>query len=172
MILRSLTLGVCVCGLLGAASATMNQLNRTDRAFLKVAAETDMREAHEGRMAENKAAKQDVRAFGQQLVQDQSNSYGELLELGQKTGETIPRGINVRTDRTVEDLTHAKGAQFDRRFIQDEIRNDQQTIALFRREADHGQNPDVKAWAQKTLPTLQGHLQKAKQLDHAATHKG
>jgi putative membrane protein len=34
-------------------------------------------------------------------------------------------------------------------------------VAEFRRESKSGKNADLKAWAGKTLPTLEGHLKMA-----------
>jgi putative membrane protein len=36
-------------------------------------------------------------------------------------------------------------------------------VKAFQKEANSGKDPDVKAWATKTLPTLQEHQQQAKQ---------
>jgi putative membrane protein len=38
-------------------------------------------------------------------------------------------------------------------------------IADFQHEANNGRDPDVKAWASKTLPTLQEHLRIAQDTD-------
>jgi putative membrane protein len=38
-------------------------------------------------------------------------------------------------------------------------------VSLFERYGKGGDNPDLKAWASKTLPDLQGHLKMAQDLD-------
>lgn len=59
---------------------------------------------------------------------------------------------------------HLKGNSFDRAFAQDEVQSYKTAIAAFKKEADHGENPDVKAWAKKMIPTLEGHLETAEKL--------
>jgi putative membrane protein len=61
-------------------------------------------------------------------------------------------------------LESKQGADFDKAYIHDMVRDHEEDIAEFRREAQNGRDPDVKAWAQKTLPTLEQHLDNAKQV--------
>ncbi len=164
MITKNIVLGVCVCGMFGTAFAFADSLSTADKNFMKVAAETTMTEAHKGQMAENQASAQDVKDFGQKIAQDSSNAYSQLLNVATKTGESVPRGIDVRHNPDIGQLSHLKGTQFDRHFAQAEIRDYQRTIAEFKREAEHGQDSDVKAYASNTLPVLQADLQKAQEL--------
>jgi putative membrane protein len=58
-------------------------------------------------------------------------------------------------------LSKLSGAQFDRAYMQDMVKDHEEDVAEFQREANNGSDPDVKAFAGKTLPTLQSHLQSA-----------
>jgi len=157
---RLLSFTLCVgmfttCGLYAAS------LNSADRQFLIMAAKADMTEAHEGQMAETRAGRADVKELGKTLSQDHTESYERLTALAAKTGISIPKGINVSRDRTIEALARLKGTQFDRAFARDEVGAHRQAIAMFKREAEHGQDPDVKAYASKMVPVLEKHLQLA-----------
>lgn len=140
-------------------------LSSTDRAFLKSAADANMTEAHLGKMAQDRAADTGVKDFGQTLVQDHTKAYEELTVVANKTGESIPKGIDVRRNRAIEELTRQKGIGFDRRFVTHEIQDHRKTITEFKREAENGQNADIKAYAQKMIPTLEEHLRKAEELE-------
>jgi predicted outer membrane protein len=74
------------------------------------------------------------------------------------------KGIDVRKISTVEQLMKLKGKRFDHQFVQAEIRDHEKAIADFKRESQHGQDPDVKAYASKMIPILEGHLRQAKAL--------
>lgn len=147
--------------LLAAGVACAATLNTVDKQFLVTAAKTDMTEAHEGQMAESQASRADVKDFAKTLVDDHTASYTQLSALAAKTGVAIPKGINVAQNRTVVQLVHLKGDRFDRQFTSDEIAAYRQMLATFKREAQQGRDPDVKAYATKTIPTLQKELQLA-----------
>jgi putative membrane protein len=135
-----------------------------DRAFMQMAARANMTEAHIGQMAETQASESQVKDFGQTLIHDHTDAYTQLTALAAKTGESIPKGIDVRKISTVEQLMKLKGKRFDHQFVQAEIRDHEKAIADFKREAQHGQDPDVKAYASKMIPVLEGHLRQAKAL--------
>jgi len=113
----------------------------------------------------HKASDEGVKSFGQTLVQDHTEAYEELTAVASKTGESIPKGIDIRRDRAIEGLAREKRASFDRSFVRHEVQHHQRTIAEFKREAEKGQNAEVKAYAQKMIPTLEEHLHKAESLE-------
>jgi putative membrane protein len=135
-----------------------------DQAFMKMAAQSDMTEAHIGQMAANQASQSQVKDFGQKLTHDHTDAYAELAMLATKTGSSIPKGIDIRRISAVEQLKKLKGKKFDRQFVLEEIRDHEKAIVEFKREAQHGKDPDVKAYASKMIPVLQDHLSQAKAL--------
>jgi putative membrane protein len=138
-------------------------LSKTDARFMKMAAVTNMTEAHLGQMAEAQGAEQGVKDFGQKLSDDQTKAYEGLTEIANKTGERIPKAIGH--EATIAQLANLKGNRFDRAFLLDEVHAHRTAIAEFRNEARHGENADVKTWAQNMIPTLESHLQTAESLE-------
>ena len=148
----------CLAVLAAAGTARSASLNKADEQFLIMAAKTDMTEAHEGQIAENQAGGTDVKEFAKTLIQDHTESYQHLTELAAKTGVSIPKGIDTAKDRAIVQLAHLKGANFDRQFSRDEIAAHRQAVVVFKREAEHGQDAAVKAYAAKMVPVLEKHL--------------
>ena len=111
MILRRMTLhrilaaGSCAVLFGIPALAQSAKLNSSDKAFLRMAAVTNMTEAHLGEMAENMAAQSGIKDFGQTLAKDHTKAYQELAVLGTQLGQPIPKGINARRDQEIERLT-------------------------------------------------------------------
>ena len=161
---RILITGCCSILLTVPALAQSAKLSARDKAFLKMAAVTDMTEAHLGEMAEGKAAQSGVKDFAQTLAKDHTKAYEDLAVLDTKLGLTIPKGINVRRDRTVERLADLKGKRFDGQFLRDEVQDHERVLAVFKRESEHAQDPNVKAYATQALPTLEEHLREAEKL--------
>jgi putative membrane protein len=58
-------------------------------------------------------------------------------------------------------LTALSGPQFDRAFMQDQIKNHQEAIQLFQAEAQTGQDPRLRKYASDMLPMLYRNLQQA-----------
>jgi putative membrane protein len=167
----SVILGVGCLILSGsAAKAQTAKLSPADRQFISMVATTDMTEAHEGQVAENQANRADVKDFAKTLIQDHTESYSEIAQLAAKTGISIPTGINVAKNREIQQLVRLKGARFDQQFDRDEIQDHQRALAIFKREAAHGQDADVKAYAAKMIPVLEKHLNLAEQCAKQAKH--
>jgi len=66
--------------------------------------------------------------------------------------------------KDISRFSNLKGAAFDSAYTKDMVRDHQQDVADFQKEAQSGQDPALKAFAQKYLPTLQEHLQMAQAL--------
>jgi putative membrane protein len=160
----------CVLILSLPALAQTKAASNADKAFIKMAAEADMTEAHIGQMAENQSSQDDVKDFAQKLIHDHTDAYRQLTAVAVKTGDPIPTGIDVRKIAAVEQLMKLKGARFDHLFVQDEIRDHERAIAQFKREAEHGKDPEVKAYASKMIPILEDHLRLAQALAKPARH--
>jgi putative membrane protein len=163
MWIRTILPGACCFVLFTAGIAHGASLSSADKQFLVTAAQTDMTEAHEGEMAESQANRADVKDLGQTLVKDHTQSYGELSMLAAKTDVAIPKGINSGKIPSIQQLAHLKGARFDHQFATDEVAAHRHAIVVYKREAEHGEDADVKAYASKMVPVLEKHLQLAEQ---------
>ena len=57
------------------------------------------------------------------------------------------------------------GMDFDKAFMKQMVKDHEAAVKLFTRESERGTDADTKAFAAKTLPTLQNHLQMAKTMN-------
>jgi putative membrane protein len=171
---KSILTGLFCCAL-GAVPALAQKAGATamsDQQFIDFAAQTDMTEAHLGQAAANQAASQEVKDFAQILVTDHTTDYTQLGTIATKAGLTVPKGLDAQHDKMVAPFEKLKGAAFDHRFSREMVMGHTKAIAEYKREAQDAQNPDVKAYASQALPTLEKHLQTAKDLEKkpAAKH--
>lgn len=146
-------------------------LSTADKDFLMKAAKADMTEAHEGQMAEAQATSADVKSLGQTLDQDHTQNFQQLSALAAKLNFTLPAGINTAKIPAIAQMQRLKGSAFDKTFARDEVAGHKQAIAEFKHEADHATNPDVKAYAQQTVPVLEKHLSMAEQAEKSTMPK-
>ena len=73
--------------------------------------------------------------------------------------------MNAEDQATYDRLSRLTGAKFDRAYARDMVADHQKDIAAFKREANSGQNPDIKNFASQTLPTLEDHLKQAREME-------
>lgn len=130
-------------------------------AFVMKAAHGGLAEVKLGQLATEKALSADVKAFGQQMVDDHGKANDELKQLAASKGITLPTDLDATHQATYDRLSKLSGAEFDRAYMADMVKDHHEDVNEFRRESKSGSDPDVKAWAAKTLPTLEHHLQMA-----------
>jgi putative membrane protein len=139
----------------------------TDQDFVTLAAQTDMTEAHLGQLAQAQGASQAVKDLGQMLAMDHTSDYTQLGTIAMKAGLTIPKGTDAKHDKMIAPFEKLKDKMFDRRYTQTMVKGHEEAIAAYKKEASDGQNADLKAYAQQTLPTLEKHLKAAQDAEKA-----
>jgi len=160
---RSTLLACGTAALMVCAAAQAATLSKADKEFMNTVATMDMTGAHQGQLAENRAAKPEVKDFARMLVKDESESYGHLEQVAARTGATIPRGINTGHIPEIRSLENLNGARFDQTFTRNQVSDQQRALAVFKREAKYGENSDVKAYANSMIPVLDNDLKRAQQ---------
>src|SRR4051812_48534754 len=129
-----------------------------DSKFIMEAAQGGMAEVQMGELANKQATSPQVKQFGQHMVDDHSKANDELKQLASGKGITLPADVGRKHQALMTRLSGLKGAQFDRTYMSEMVRDHREDVAAFERESRTGKDPEVKAWAAKTLPTLQEHL--------------
>jgi len=131
----------------------------SDSSFVTKAAVGGLAEVKLGTLATQKALNSDVKSFGQQMVDDHGKANDELKQLASSKGVTLPTSLDAKHQATYDKLSKLDGAAFDRAYVQEMVADHQEDVSEFRKESQSGSDSDVKAWAAKTLPTLEHHLQ-------------
>jgi putative membrane protein len=167
MIPRKASLAVLACALLFGGPVAA-ELARPDAEFLRQAAQNGHAEVESSRLAQNKASAPQVKSFAEQMVADHTKSGEELKALAQSKGVQVPTGPSEKQKAQIRKLEAAEGARFDQQYASEMgVAAHEQTVRLFRRGASQAKDPEVKAFAERTLPTLEHHLALAKELKTA-----
>jgi putative membrane protein len=144
-------------------------VNSYDKHFVSEAAEGGLAEVELGQLAQSKAASDKVKDFAQKMVDDHSKANQELKECAEKVGINVPDHMSVTEKAEKTKLDMYKGGHFDHAYIADMVKDHQSDIAAFEREVTEGQNPELKSFAEKTLPTLKEHLRLAEKTQRQIT---
>jgi len=135
-----------------------------DNDFMKEAAVGGMAEVEMGKLATTKAASADVKKFAQMMVDDHTKANNDLKALASKKGMTLPTDLDSSHKATMDDLREQVGADFDKAYVEEMVDDHEEDVAKFEDEAKNATDPEVRAFAQKTLPTLQKHLDAIKSI--------
>jgi putative membrane protein len=161
---RSMIALVAGLGLLTLASGlgaqqtpTSLKLQRTDRNFITKAAAGGRAEVELGQLAQGKASSDAVKQFGQRMVEDHGAANQELMQLAENKGMQLD-DKTPKPDRLLTRLSKLQGPEFDREYVKAMVKDHKQDVAEFRRMHSGAVDPNLKAWVDKTLPTLEDHL--------------
>lgn len=136
-----------------------------EKRFVKDALLGGLTEVELGKLAVDKASNDAVKQFGQKMIDDHSKANEELKAIATKEKIDVPDSLDSKHQSRVEKLSKLSGADFDKAYIKDQLKDHQQDVREFQQEAKSGTDPDVKSFASKTLPTLEEHLSMVKELD-------
>lgn len=150
----------------GATGEQTGMANMTsqDRDFIMEAAMGGLMEVELGRVAADKGMSAEVKQFGQRMVDDHSKANSELMSLASSKGITLPTALDEKHQKEVTKLSAMSGAELDRAYSKMMLSDHTKDVSAFEKQSTRGADADLKAFAAKTLPTLQEHLQMAKAL--------
>jgi putative membrane protein len=134
------------------------------REFITTTAANGLAEVELGRLAQQNAGSADVKQFGQMMERDHSQANDELQQIAERQNAQLPVSMSD-THRDLHDrLSRLSGREFDREYIKAMVDAHQKTVERFERQANDGDNPEVKQFVSKTLPTVRQHLERAQQI--------
>jgi putative membrane protein len=150
---------VALFGLVNTAQA------RSDAAFMKQAAQNGAAEIQAGEIAATKAVTPAVKDFAKTMVTDHAKVADELKALAASKNVELPSEPSMKQKADLKLVDAAAGRGFDVRYAKTfGVKAHKDTVKLFETAAKSATDPDVKAWAAKTLPGLQHHLEMANAL--------
>jgi putative membrane protein len=147
--------------------AGMANMTSQDRNFVMDAAMGGMMEVELGRVAAQQGMSDAVKQFGQRMVDDHSQANTELMSLASSKGITLPAQLDEKHREHVTKLSAMSGADFDREYGKMMLSDHRKDVSEFEKQSTRGTDADLKAFASKTLPTLQEHLRMAESLPGA-----
>jgi len=152
--------------------AGMANMSAQDHNFIMDAAVGGMMEVELGRVAAEKGMSDAVKQFGQRMVDDHSKANSELMSLASNKGITLPTELDAKHREQVTKFSAMSGAELDREYTKMMVSDHRKDVSEFEKQSRRGTDPDLKAFATKTLPTLQEHLRMAEALPGAKSGGG
>ena len=132
-----------------------------DTKFAVAAADGGLLEVKLGELAQLNGSSAKVKEFGKKMVEDHGKANTELKDLAAKKNISLPISLSDNNLEKYNDLAKKKGNDFDDAYAEFMVKDHKEDISDFKKEAEKGNDPEIRAWAGGKLSTLEHHLQMA-----------
>lgn len=136
--------------------------------FVRDATIGGMFEIESSKLALQRATDPEVKSFAEQMIKDHTAASKEM-KLAIKRGKidpTIePKVLDTEHQQEIDDLKKASEKDFDEDYVDAQEDAHDDAVAAFEKYAKDGDNVALKAFATKTLPTLQLHKKHIEQME-------
>ncbi|HEX5235350.1 MAG TPA: DUF4142 domain-containing protein [Silvibacterium sp.] len=142
-----------------------------DKAFARKALEGGMAEVQLGQLASEKGSSEDVKQFGQKMVQDHTKMGDQIKPIAEQLGVQPPSHVSKKDQELIAKLQGMSGPEFDNAYTAAMVKDHKKDLSDFKQEAENTQNPQLKQAAQQGTQVITEHLQLAEQLAKAHNAK-
>lgn len=138
-----------------------------DQAFVRSILESDATEVQLGQLAQEKSQSEDVKQFGQKMVENRKRLDDQLAPIAKQLEVSEPKGPTKKDKQEIAKLQALTGAQFDQEYIRVVEKAHEKDVKSFKTEAQSAQDPNVQRAAQLDEPVIAQHLQAIQQIAQA-----
>jgi putative membrane protein len=136
-----------------------------DNEFAVKAANGGMLEMELARLVREKGQRSDVKEFAAMMMADHQKANDELKAIAGRKNITLPARLGDDEQKHVDELAKLSGTEFDKKYVDLMVDDHEKDVKLFKEAADDADDADLKAFAAKTLLTLQKHLERIKMIE-------
>ena len=137
---------------------TNNSTLENDAQFLIDAVEINMIEMQLGQLAQKKAMSIDVRDLGRRMEAEHIESYKQLTSLAKQKLVALPSQAPKKGQVAYARLKGKSDVRFDKAYCNMMVAEHKQAIALFEKATTSASDPEIKAWARASIPSLKSYL--------------
>lgn len=155
-----------------APAALKTQLGPVDTYFVTQTSLGTPFQTDSGRLAQKRGGTQAIRAYAELMVNSHLAVNDALQGIMKKKAPVPPPTLLKAAYETILSALDAeKGPRFDVAYVNGQVAYQKANAALYQYEIDNGTDPDLKAFAQQTLPKIQDHLKRALELQSSTSTK-
>ncbi len=136
-----------------------------DEVFVAQTIRNGRAEIELSKTALTKSLRPDVKLFAQRVVDDHTKMNAELAAIASGKKMILPDDPAQKDKATLDRLEKLTGEAFDQMYITQMIADHQRAVETFTEFGEKGTDALLKAWAAKTLPMLQQHLELAREVE-------
>lgn len=126
--------------------------------FATNAADAGLAEINFANLAISKTNNPEIKAYANMMLKDHGTANDELMALAKSKNVTLPVAMSAENQKRREDISTKTGADFDKAYAKLMEENHVKVLAFMEHQARKGTDPDLKAFAAKTVPMINAHL--------------
>jgi putative membrane protein len=128
------------------------------REFVRKAAIGGLFEVQSSQLAVERATSPALQDTAKMLIRDHQQANDQLRSIATSKGISVPTTLDSEHQRMMDDLRNLQSDSFDKEFHRMQVDAHEKAIDLFEDAGENLKEPELKDFAQKTLPTLKAHL--------------
>jgi len=164
--------GAASTGSTSSSKSGKSALDSSERKFIENAAKDGMAEVELGQIASQKGQSQQVKEFGTRMTQDHGKANDELKTLASSKGVQLPSDTDKSHKKKADELNKKSADKFDHEYMELMVKEHKKDVKDFEKMSKNAKDADVRAFAAKTLPTLQEHLKMAQNTEDSVKKSG
>ena len=171
-------------------------VSNSDKNFVSNQLADGMAEVELAKVARDHAASADVKQFAQMMIDDHTKAGDQLKQIATSNSIPVETKIDDKHQNLMDKLSKLNGADFDKEYMSAMVDDHQDAVSDLRSRVDEnrsatdrltGKNPEnpaavkpeqsdnrvtmsINEWAANTLPTVEQHLDRAKQIKDNVDH--
>lgn len=118
-----------------------------DKHFIRKAGVGGLAEVELGKLAAEKGQSEEVKKFGQRMVDDHGKANDQLKHLAESKGVTLPTDLSAKDKATKARLEKLSGENFDRAYMNDMVQDHTKDVSEFKKVSKSAKDSDVKSFA-------------------------
>ena len=135
-----------------------------DRRFFRELAEANLAEIETGKLAQKKAASDEVKKFAQHMVEDHGKMLDEQRTMAKSMGVSLPRQPKKEQQSALKKLEDQSAEKFDRAYMEQMVKDHEKALKLAQDAAKNAKDAQLKQAAGKAVPEVRKHLDMAKEI--------
>lgn len=139
-------------------SADIITVRNNEAEFATNAADAGLAEIDLANLAISKTSNNEIKAYANMMLKDHGKANDELMALAKSKNITLPSTMSAVNQKNRDDLAEQTGADFDKKYAKLMEENHVKVLAFMEHQARKGTDPDLKAFAGKTVPVVNAHL--------------
>jgi putative membrane protein len=134
----------------------------TDAEFVTKAASGGMFEVESSKLVAGGSPSPETKKFADMMIADHEKANKELAAIARKAGLALPTKLLDEHQKLLDKVKNASGMSQEAAYMAAQRTAHEEAVALFTNAGQNATQPDLKAFAEKTLPTLKKHLEHVK----------